>query len=149
MAVITISRQVGSGGVSIGKTAAEILGYHLIDKNTLADVLKEYGIVEFEKVYDFSEGFWDRFAPSRSRMVMMMNQSIQAIATHDNAVILGRGSYVVLGGFANVLNVRIQPQTVICWPTGRFSRTLLKGMRWTMETSRISGRMCRIPLSGY
>jgi cytidylate kinase len=108
MAVITISRQVGSGGVSIGKKVAEILGYHFIDKNTLADVLKEYGMVEFEKVYDFSESFWDRFAPSRNRMVMMMNQSIKAIASHDNAVILGRGSYVVLGGFSNVLNVRIQ-----------------------------------------
>ena len=50
MAVITISRQVGSGGVSIGKKVADILGYHFIDKNTIAEVLREYGIVEFEKV---------------------------------------------------------------------------------------------------
>lgn len=108
MAVITISRQVGSGGVSIGKKVADILGYHFIDKNTIADVLKEYGMVEFEKVYDFSEGFWDRFAPSRNQMVLMMNRVIQAMANHDNVVIVGRGSYVVLGGFSNVLNVRIQ-----------------------------------------
>jgi cytidylate kinase len=108
MAVITISRQVGSGGVSIGKKVADILGYHFIDKNTLADVLKEYGIVEFEKVYDFSEGFWDRFAPTRNRTVLMMNRVIQAMASHDNVVIVGRGSYVTLSDFANVLNVRIQ-----------------------------------------
>jgi cytidylate kinase len=38
----------------------------------------------------------------------MLNRVIQALAQHGNVVILGRGSCAVLGGFADVLNVRVQ-----------------------------------------
>jgi cytidylate kinase len=37
-----------------------------------------------------------------------LNRVILTLAHHGNVVIVGRGSYAVLGGFADVLNVRIQ-----------------------------------------
>jgi cytidylate kinase len=41
-------------------------------------------------------------------MVNMLNQVIQAVAHHGNVVILGRSGFEVLGGFADVLHVRLQ-----------------------------------------
>jgi cytidylate kinase len=38
----------------------------------------------------------------------MLNQVIKAVAHHGNMVILGRSSFEVLGGFADVLHVRLQ-----------------------------------------
>jgi len=41
-------------------------------------------------------------------MIDMLPQVSLALAHHGNVVILGRGSYAVLGGRADVLNVRVQ-----------------------------------------
>ncbi|MCP3874756.1 MAG: cytidylate kinase-like family protein, partial [Desulfobacteraceae bacterium] len=41
MAVITISRQFGAGGLTLGKKIAEILGYSFIDEEILQVVAKK------------------------------------------------------------------------------------------------------------
>lgn len=112
MSVITISREAGSGGTAIAKAVAETLGYRFVDKQILGELLGKYGLVSFNKVYDNAPAFWDSFdsqkAEQRSTIVVMMNKAILAIAKMGNAVIVGRGGYVILGGYADVLNVRIQ-----------------------------------------
>lgn len=108
MAVITISREFGSGGRTIAEQLAHKLGYPLVDKKKMSKVLVQYGFVEFQYEYDSELGFWTRFDERRSEMIGMLNRAIQALAQHGNVVILGRGSYAVLGGFADVLNVRVQ-----------------------------------------
>ena len=108
MAVITISREFGSGGRTIAEQLAHKLGYQLVDKKKMSEVLIQYGFVEFKDEYDSEQGFWARFDERRSEMIGMLNRVIQALAQHGNVVILGRGSYAVLGGFADVLNVRVQ-----------------------------------------
>jgi cytidylate kinase len=65
MAVITISRQFGSGGDEIAKQVAQTLGYILFDKTLIAQAAMAEGIADKEDV-DFSEdsykmsGFLDR-----------------------------------------------------------------------------------------
>jgi cytidylate kinase len=54
MAVITISRQVGSGGDQIARQVCELLGYRYFDKTLMAQVAREQGISDTEAV-DFSE----------------------------------------------------------------------------------------------
>jgi cytidylate kinase len=54
MAVITISRQVGSGGDQIARRLCELLGYRYFDKTLMAQVAREQGISDTEAV-DFSE----------------------------------------------------------------------------------------------
>lgn len=108
MAVITISRELGSAGSYIAERVAQTLGYHFVDKRTIEAVLTQYGFVEFEREYDSVTGFWARSDPRRTELVGMLNQVIQALACHGNVVILGRGSFAVLGGFEDVLNVRIK-----------------------------------------
>ncbi len=108
MSVITISRELGSEGSYIAEKVAQALGYHFADKKTLEDVLTQYGFVEFDKEYDAARGLWARFDARTMEMISMLNRVIQAVARHGNVVILGRGSFAVLGGLADVLNVRSQ-----------------------------------------
>jgi cytidylate kinase len=54
MAVITISRQFGSGGNAIAARVGELLGYPLLDRALMAEVANEVGLAPGE-VVDFSE----------------------------------------------------------------------------------------------
>jgi hypothetical protein len=108
MAVLTISRELGSEGVAIAKKVAQELGYHFADKDVIEMVLDQYGFVRFQKEYESGPGFWARFDGLRARMVEFSYRVIQSVARHGNGVIVGRGSFAVLQGFADVLNVRIQ-----------------------------------------
>jgi len=54
MAVITISRQFGSGGDEIAETICRTTGYHLFDKNILARAAFESGLAD-QEAFDFCE----------------------------------------------------------------------------------------------
>lgn len=54
MAVITISRQYGSGGDEVAARVGELLGYHYFDKRLMARLATEAGLSPSE-VVDFSE----------------------------------------------------------------------------------------------
>lgn len=54
MAVVTVSRQLGSAGDLIAAAAAKQLGYELIDKDLITDVAKEANVPE-EEVERFDE----------------------------------------------------------------------------------------------
>lgn len=112
MSVITISREFGSEGDSIAQKVAQTLGYHFVDQKFIGQVLSQYGYVEFDKEYKTLPTFWERFDAQREKqrdvMVGMLNQVILAVAHHGNVVLLGRSGFEVLGGFADVLHVRLQ-----------------------------------------
>jgi hypothetical protein len=65
MAVITLSKQYGSGGENIARRVYEITGYRYFDKALMAQVAHEEGRAEGE-VIDYSEdsptirSFWKR-----------------------------------------------------------------------------------------
>jgi cytidylate kinase len=73
MAVITISRQYGSGGDAIAKSICELTGYRRFDKNVLKKAAAEAGLSD-EEIIDYSEdkhkvqNFIDRLL-GRSRTV--------------------------------------------------------------------------------
>ncbi|MFH1135271.1 MAG: cytidylate kinase-like family protein [Pseudomonadota bacterium] len=108
MTVLTISREIGSGGEYIGKKTAEILNYHYADKGTIFRIFKQYGFEPLERIYDSPTSFWDSFDNLRLRTLENLNRVIEALAAHGHAVIVGRGGFAVLDGLADVLNVRIQ-----------------------------------------
>jgi cytidylate kinase len=108
MTVITISRELGSGGTYISRQVAQALGYHLVEKDTLQKVLSQYGFAQFEAEYESAPSFWERLDSNRIQMIEMLNKVIMAVAQHGNVVILGRGSFAVLDNFRDILNVRIQ-----------------------------------------
>ncbi len=111
MAVITVSREIGSGGDEAAREVAQQLGYAFVDKHFIEQVLDQYGFIEFDQAYDSLPSFWEKFDAQKEQrridMIKLLNQAILALAQRDNVVILGRSGYVVLHGLADVLNVRM------------------------------------------
>jgi cytidylate kinase len=107
MKVITISRLLYSGGQTIGQQVAEELGYHFVTKELIEKIMDQYGMVEFDQVYESSPGFLDRMDHFQEDLIDFLRRVIKAIAVHGNVVILGRGSFAVFPDYSDVLNVRL------------------------------------------
>jgi len=138
MAVITISRQYGSGGDDVAARVCERLGYTFFDKRVIARMASDLGLSE-SNVIDFSEeqyqarSLFDRFrgprvvAQTRSwredvsgrrvptvenldevQAVRMVRSAVQRAHEEGNIVILGRGGQAILKDEPGVLHVRIE-----------------------------------------
>lgn len=108
MTVITISRELGSEGAAIAAEVADRLGYEFVAKHSLEKILQQYGMVQLDTLYKSSPGFWARFDDANLQLISMLNKIILGIAHRGNTVILGRGGFAALSGYADVLHVRIQ-----------------------------------------
>lgn len=111
MSVITVSREFGSEGEYIARGIAQALGYHFVDREFIGVLLSQYGLVEFDREYEALPGRERRGGQRGARrdvMVDMLNQVVRAVAQHGDVVILGRSGFAILGGFADVLHVRLQ-----------------------------------------
>ena len=109
MAIVTISRELGSQGTSIATTLAEWLDCQLLDKGSVEEKMSEYGVPAAEvELYDEKKpGFWDRIANDKTRYEHFLRGSILESARTGNCVILGRGGQVVLASVPDVIHVRI------------------------------------------
>ena len=126
--VITISRQMASGGAYIGHLLAKKLGYKYVEREILHAAAKELGvdISELSKLDERHAGFIENLMksfvfgtpeasyipPSRrpvydQELFEAESKIIRAIADRYNAVIVGRGGYFMLRGRPNVVNVFI------------------------------------------
>jgi cytidylate kinase len=118
MAVITISRQFGAGGKTLGKMIADNMGFSLVDEDIIEKVAQEYNVSEDNiksieqesggKMLDYigrvsplkrfmdrsltdKEGYIDGF-----KYVELLYKIIGKIADEGNVVIVGRGGQYVL-----------------------------------------------------
>jgi len=136
MAVITISRQYGSGGDEIASRVCELLGYRYFDKQMMAQVASEMGLSSKEVIDSQEEqheilSFFDRLFGHKvmearvsadeasgtrtvevgeldsKRYVTMVRDLIQTAAQQGDVVIMGRGGQVVLKDQPGVLHVRL------------------------------------------
>ena len=131
MAVVTISRQYGAGGHTLGKMVAEELGYSFVDEeiiqlvaqkaktsaNWIEFVEKEAGgrLLNFIKelvpqssislVLDDKLGYLDE-----EIHVDLIQEIITRIAEEGNAVIIGRGSQYILSDHKDALHVLLVAQ---------------------------------------
>jgi cytidylate kinase len=108
MAVITISRELGSDGVDIAQQAAQALGYEFVDKHTTDEVFRQYGLTKFNELYNSVPSFLDLINTDNLLLVSMANEIVEATAQRGKVVILGRAGFVVLSDYADVLHVRLQ-----------------------------------------
>jgi cytidylate kinase len=108
MAVITVSRQLGSHGARIARALAGELGYDLVDKAVINRVIRQYGLTRLDAVYDHKPKIWELFNDNSVTTIEMMNETIAAVAARGNVVIVGRGGFRVLAGMSDVLNVFVK-----------------------------------------
>ncbi|MCC6497668.1 MAG: cytidylate kinase-like family protein [Propionibacteriaceae bacterium] len=108
MAVVTVSRQLGSHGGRIARALARELGYALVDKSVINKVIRQYGLTRLDVVYDHKPKIWELFNSDSVTTIQMMNETIAAFAARGDVVILGRGGFRVLAGLADVVNVFVK-----------------------------------------
>lgn len=126
MAVITISRQFGAGGKTLGEMVAKELGYQFVDEEIIYLVAKKAKVsthwvesIEKEaggKLLKFMSGlvrksFVERILDDKRGYideeiyVDLLNKIITQIAEEGNAVILGRGGQYILRDAEDAVHV--------------------------------------------
>ncbi len=126
MAVVTISRELGSEGTRIAEEVAQELGAVCVDKEVLAEMARQAGlpvevIVEAEErllsrpslvSQDmralFSKGQGTRAGPlTEAAYVEQMAEAIRALAQRDHIVFIGRGAQIILQDHPHALHVHL------------------------------------------
>ena len=115
--IITISREFGAGGGSIGREVAKRLGFEYYDKAIILQAAKEYGIdIEHmvkwdEKVpfmFGFGQSLFDFYnKPLDEKLFAAQKQVIRSLGEKGNCVIVGRNANSILKEFDNSLHVFI------------------------------------------
>ena len=126
MAVLTISRQFGAGGLTLGQDIAEKLGYSLVSNEIISMIAKKARVSQgwvqsvekeagsklqrflgsiiprtlVDRILDDQQGYIDE-----EIYLDLLKQIILQIASDDNCVILGRGGQFILKNNNKVFHV--------------------------------------------
>ncbi len=128
--VITINRELGSGGRTIGRILAEKLGVPFYDKALIKTLEEKYNLSteeierkkarsrhwwsDFERVVGLGYGMSVNVDPSRvetvttSQLFQAEKEILEGIAQDESCVIAGRLAFFVLKSHPNHLSVLIQ-----------------------------------------
>ncbi|MDX2495855.1 MAG: cytidylate kinase family protein [Desulfuromusa sp.] len=109
MAIITISREMGSGGIPIVHQIAEELGYTLVDGDVISEAAEDYDLSQ-EALQQIDEKP-PAFVENLDRQIELNMSRIQLIvleqALKGNVIIYGRGGQDLLPDITSALRVRI------------------------------------------
>jgi cytidylate kinase len=109
MAIVAISRQMGSGGYTIAAAVATALGYKYVDRQMITNAAKAYDVPEtaIAEVAERSLSVWQRFDEEKIRYRTFLDAAYFSIAEQDNVVTAGRGIAALVRGVRHALRVRI------------------------------------------
>lgn len=114
--IITISRQFGAGGGTIGKAVAEKLGYYYCDKDMILKAAVEAGNLTPDEISSFDEKVPWEFGLGQSlfnystktldeKIYEAQKEAIRKVAEKGNCVIVGRNANIILKEFERTLHV--------------------------------------------
>lgn len=109
MAIITISRLMGSGGIPIAQKVAEKLGYTLLDGDAIMEVADQYGLTResLELADEKPPHFSDKLDIKHEIALHLIELIVLEYALKGNVILYGRGGQDLLKGINSVLRVRI------------------------------------------
>ena len=116
--VITINRELGSGGRTVGEKLAEKLGVSFYDKAVIMGLEEKYHLTvdEIEKMRNKKHHWWSDFKlvtgigeglVSSSRLISEVGKEPDVLTT-ETCVIAGRSGFYVFRNHPNHLRVMIQ-----------------------------------------
>ena len=124
--IITINRELGSGGRTVGRKLAEKLGVPYYDKALIQALQERYNLSaeEIERLKGQEQGWWAEFKRKMtfSESEYELNQTgietedvfraetqiLKALAKDDSCVIAGRSGFYIFREHPNHLNIFIQ-----------------------------------------
>jgi len=111
MPLITISENLGSGGMSIARQAAEKLNINLYDDERLQKEAVDLGIRSGDLRKNMDEkapGFFDQILGKRPDMYMdFMEALVYEVSRRGDGIVIGHCSQMLLRDFGCALHVRI------------------------------------------
>lgn len=127
--LVTISRELGSGGRTVGQLLADRLGVKFYDKYLLQRLVKEFDLDEkaIEKLKGTKQGWWSEFCNKLTRtassdpyrygldsaeveatpdaLYMAETRILGDIAAEESCVVAGRAGFYVLRSHPNMLRL--------------------------------------------
>jgi cytidylate kinase len=110
MAILTISREIGTEGLLIGEAIAEEMGYVLFNKEKVLKELKADGEKWVKLGAELDEhrpNLWEKYDVQYRAFVALAKSHILECASAGKVVIMGRGGNFLLEGIPHALRVRI------------------------------------------
>ena len=126
--IITINRELGSGGRTVGRKLAEQLGVKYYDKAIIQGLTEKYGLTaeEIEQLKAQEKPSWwcelqercksllssnRQEKPSTSAMFETERKILERLAHEEYCVVAGRSGFLIFREHPNHLNVFIQAST--------------------------------------
>ncbi len=127
--VITINREVGSGGRTVGRKLAEKLGVKYYDKTLIEGLTREFGlsVERIEELKGQKKSWWNDFNNYYKTLIDSASQPMEAevkldaasmfetekrileeLVSHESCVVAGRTGFMVFREWPNSLNILIQ-----------------------------------------
>lgn len=109
MAVITISRQLGSLGDAVAQAVAARLGYGVVGRDVINQAARRAGTPEVALAVIDEFGLLGMTPSARDQRAYQaaIHQVLKEVAARDRVVIVGRAGCVVLADHPNCLHVRV------------------------------------------
>lgn len=110
MAILTVSREYGSGGREIGRAVASGLGYDYVDKESIIAEVRRLGHKWeqwTQEMDEHSPSVWEKYDWSFRGFTALMENIIWQCALRNNVVIIGRGANHILKNVPHALRIRI------------------------------------------
>jgi cytidylate kinase len=109
MPVITLAREMGSGGNLIAQAVAERLGLYLAGRELINQAARQAGVPEVALSEIDELGLLGmRPRPEAQRLYReMAGQMIRALAAKDDLLLVGRAGQVILADHPGALHVRV------------------------------------------
>ena len=109
MYLITFTRKMGTNGSEIATRVADELQYSLYDTESIEAAAQEMGFLKDVKQADEKgPSLFERLFSHRAEIHLdRLNSVIYGLASRGNAVILGRGSHILLRTFKCALHIRV------------------------------------------
>ncbi len=108
MAIITISREMGTGALQIARDVAKKLRYTLVDGPKIAEVAPRYGLTPelLERVDEKPPAFITAEDRLHASYLYTIELILLDFVRQGNVILYGRGGQDLLPGFRNMLRVR-------------------------------------------
>ncbi|MBI4636053.1 MAG: cytidylate kinase family protein [Candidatus Rokubacteria bacterium] len=106
---MAISQTLGSLGDAIGREVGRTLSWEFADREIIAKAAERFaeGVMELAHVTEERPTLWERITDTKRRYVTYVEAIILEMAAHDNVILSGRATTILLSPVRHVLRVRI------------------------------------------